>query len=94
VDKDTYLQTTESMQSDYTLVMPFLVKALLDNRKRYEEMVAAEGEDAVFAREPKARGYLRDRSGYRLFDRREELVGRLTGDVQSNRDWLLKSLKY
>jgi deoxyhypusine synthase len=94
VDKDTYLQTTESMQSDYTLVMPFLVKALLDNRKRYEEMVAAEGEDVVFAREPKARGYLRDRSGYRLFDRREELVGRLTGDVQSNRDWLLKSLKY
>jgi len=57
-------------------------------------MVAAEGEDAVFAREPKAPGYLRDRSGYRLFDRREELVGRLTGDVQSNRDWLLKSLKY
>jgi deoxyhypusine synthase len=94
VDKDTYLQTTESMQSDYTLVMPFLVKALLDNRKRFEDMVAAEGEEAVFAREPKARGYLRDRSGYRLFDQREELVRRLTNDVQANRDWLLKSLKY
>ena len=32
VDKDTYLQTTESMQADYSMVMPFLVKALLDNR--------------------------------------------------------------
>jgi deoxyhypusine synthase len=94
VDKETYLQTTESMQSDYTLVMPFLIKALLDNRKRYEEMVAAEGEEVVFAREPKARGYLRDRAGYRLFEQREALVGRLTADVQSNRDWLLKSLKY
>src|SRR5213592_3292867 len=39
VDKDTYLQTTESMQSDYSIVMPFLVKALLDNRARYERMV-------------------------------------------------------
>ena len=34
VDKDTYLQTTESMQADYSMVMPFLVKALLDNRAR------------------------------------------------------------
>lgn len=33
VDKDTYLQTTESMQADYSMVMPFLVKALLDNRR-------------------------------------------------------------
>jgi deoxyhypusine synthase len=30
VDKDTYLKTTESMQADYSVVMPFLVKALLD----------------------------------------------------------------
>ena len=63
VDKDTYLQTTESMQADYSMVMPFLVKALLDNRRRYAEMAAAEGEEAVFAREPHARGYLRDRGG-------------------------------
>src|SRR6185295_1619298 len=52
VDKDTYPATTESMQSDYSIVMPFLVKALLDNRKRYARMVAEEGEDAVFAKEP------------------------------------------
>ena len=94
VDKDTYLQTTESMQSDYSIVMPFLIKALLENRARYEAMVQAEGEEVVFAREPKARGYLRDRSGYRLYDRREALCDRLTADVRENRAWLLKSLTY
>jgi deoxyhypusine synthase len=94
VDKDTYLQTTESMQSDYSIVMPFLVKALLENRRRYEEMVAKEGEEAVFAREPHARGYLRDRAGYRLYEQREELVGRLNADVRENREWLRESLSY
>ena len=94
VDKDTYLQTTESMQSDYSIVMPFLIKALLDNRARYERMVGQEGEEAVFAREPKARGYLRARSGYRLFEQREELCRRLTDDVRQNREWLLESVQY
>src|SRR5262245_10242451 len=94
VDKDTYLQTTESMQADYSMVMPFLVKALLDNRRRYEESASAEGFDEVCAREPKARGYLRDREGYRLFDSRSELTARLTADVRKNREWLLKSLQY
>jgi deoxyhypusine synthase len=94
VDKDTYLQTTESMQSDYSLVMPFLVKALLDNRARYQEMAAQEGESALFAREPKARGYLRPREGYRLFEQRDELYTRLTNDVRENKTWLLESLSY
>jgi len=94
VDKDTYLQTTESMQSDYTLVMPFLVKALLENRARYAAMVDAEGEEAVFAREPKARGYLRDSGGYRLFEQRDRLTDALMADVRANREWLEQSLHY
>jgi deoxyhypusine synthase len=94
VDKDTYLQTTESMQSDYTLVMPFLVKALLENRARYAAMVDAEGEEAVFAREPKARGYLRDAGGYRLFEHRNRLTDALMADVRANREWLQQSLRY
>jgi deoxyhypusine synthase len=94
VDKDSYLQTTESMQSDYSVVMPFLVKALLDNRARYQRMVDAEGEAAVFAREPHARGYLRDRAGYRLFNSREQLRAKLTEDVRANREWLEQSLQY
>ena len=43
VDKDTYLQSTESMQADYSTVMPFIVKALLENRKRYEKHAAEIG---------------------------------------------------
>ena len=94
VDKDTYQHATESMQADYSTLMPFLVKALLDNRKRYEHMAVELGEEILFAREPKARGYLRPREGYRLYDQREELVNRLNRDVQANREWLLESIEY
>lgn len=94
VDKDTYLQTTESMQSDYSIVMPFLIKALLENRARYAAMVKERGEEAVFAEEPRARGYLRPTEGYRLFDQRGELCDRLTADVRNNREWLIESLTY
>ncbi len=94
VDKDTYMQTTESLQSDYSLVMPFIVKALLDNRARYERLAAERGEKALFKDEPKARGYLRPCEGYRLFEQREELCTRLRNDVARNGKWLTKSLAY
>ncbi len=94
VDKDTYQQATESMQADYSTVMPFLVKALLDNRKRYAHLAAEIGEEKLFASEPKARGYLRPLDGYRLFEQREELCRRLTEDVRANREWLLGTLSY
>jgi deoxyhypusine synthase len=84
VDKESYKRTTESMQCDYSIVMPFLVKALLDNRARYEREAA----------DSHAQGYLRDRAGYRLFHAREELCRRLTADVQANREWLMESLEY
>jgi deoxyhypusine synthase len=94
VDKDTYQHGTESMQADYSTVMPFLVKALLDNRRRYEWLAAEVGEEELIRREPKARGYLRPSQGYRLYEIREELVNRLTADVKTNRQWLLQSLEY
>ncbi len=94
VDKESYTKTTESMQADYSAVMPFLVKALLDNRTRYEQQAERIGEQALLEREPKARGYLRPRQGYRLFENREELCRRLTADVKQNRDWLLESVAY
>jgi deoxyhypusine synthase len=94
VDKDTYQQATESLQADYSTLMPFIVKALLDNRKRYREQADAEGIEALCAREPKARGYLRPAEGYRLFAKREQLVDKLVQDVRLNRDWLLASLEY
>ena len=94
VDKDTYQQATESMQADYSTLMPFLVKALLDNRGVYKKKAAEIGEDALFAQHPQARGYLRPTSGYRLFEQRDELCRRLTDDVRANREWLLDTLKY
>ncbi len=94
VDKDHYQQTTESMQCDYSIVLPLLVKALLDNRARYQRLAAEIGEEALFEQEPRARGYLRPREGYRLFDRRAELVEKLKAAVREQRDWLLESLEY
>src|SRR5207245_1711289 len=56
VDKDAYRQSTESMQADYSIVMPFLVKALRDNRERYAGMAERLGEEELLRREPKAPG--------------------------------------
>jgi deoxyhypusine synthase len=89
VDKNTYLKSTESMQADYSTVMPFLVKALLDNRVRYESQARALGEEALCKVDAKAKGYLRPREGYRLFEQRERLCSTLLEDVKGNRDWLL-----
>jgi deoxyhypusine synthase len=94
VDKDTYQQSTESLQADYSMLMPFVVKALLDNRGRYERMVHELGEERLFEKEPKARGYLRPLDGYRLFEHRDELCDRLREDVRANKEWLMASTEY
>lgn len=94
VDRDTYEQTTESMQADYSIIMPFLVKALLDNRARYARWAERMGEEDLFAKQPKARGYLRPREGYRLFAHREVLCQQLIDEVRKNADWLRNTLKY
>ncbi len=85
VDKDTYLQSTESMQADYSMVMPFIVKALLDNRERHMHADVTETNH---------QGYLRNRGGYRLFELRDRLVEELRNDVRENREWLLESVGY
>jgi deoxyhypusine synthase len=94
VDKDTYLQATESMQADYSTLMPFLVKALLENRKRYQERAERIGIDRLIEEDPKAKGYLRISDGYRLFEKREDLCAQLTESVRENREWLLETLRY
>lgn len=94
VDKDTYMEATESLQCDYSIVMPFIVKALLDNRAHYERRAAEVGEEHLYEHNPKARGYLRPRAGYRLFEQRDALVKTLTEAVQLNRDWLMETLTY
>jgi deoxyhypusine synthase len=94
VDKDTYQQSTESMQADYSIVMPFLVKALLENRDRYARMEEELGAGELARVAPRARGYLRPREGYRLFERRDDLCARLLDDVRNNKEWLLETLRY
>jgi deoxyhypusine synthase len=94
VDKDTYTEATESMQADYSTLMPFLVKALLDNRTRYERRAEEIGLDAAIAEDSRAAGYLRPREGYRLYEQRERLTAVLRGAIQTNRDWLLETLSY
>jgi len=94
VNRETYAQTTESLHSDYSIVMPFLVRALLENRERYATWAERMGEEELFQRHPKARGYLRPRDGYRLYERRGGLCERLLGEVKKNQEWLLDTLRY
>lgn len=94
VDRDTYQQSTESMQGDYSTVVPFLVKALLDRRKKFERLAEELGEATLFERHPEARGYLRSRDGYRLFEHREELCEKLRAGVRENGAWLKETLNY
>lgn len=94
VDKDTYTQTTESLQADYTLVMPLLTAALLDKRRRLESMRDELGDEELLRRHPEARGYLRDRRGYRLYEQRDRLVDALLADVKNNAEWLGETLRY
>ena len=84
VDEKHYRSTCESMQADYSVVMPFLAKALLEKRARFERWAEKMGREALFKKHPEARGYLRDPKGYRLYDRREELVEKLLGEVKRN----------
>lgn len=94
VDKDTYTEATESLQCDYSILMPFLVKALLDNRAYYEAKAKEVGEEHLFEHNPKARGYLRPRAGYRLYEERDRLTKKLREAVQLNRNWLMETMEY
>lgn len=82
VDKDAYRSTCESFQCDYTIVMPLLVKALLDKRDRFRRWAERMGEEELFAKHPSARGYLRSAEGYQLYDRREALIEALFEELR------------
>ncbi len=76
------------------MLMPFLVRALLDNRKRYATLALEMSTDELNEKHPHAAGYLRSNAGYRLFEQRDELCRRLNEDVRENREWLLRTLDY
>jgi deoxyhypusine synthase len=94
VDKDTYQKSTESMQGDYSMVMPIIVKALLENRARYEQLATELSPEQLAEQYPQAAGYLRTRQGYRLYEKRENLVETLRHAVAGNAEWLRASMAY
>ena len=86
VDKDEYRSTCESLSADYSIVMPFLAKALLEKRDRLAELEARLGHEELRRRHPEARGYLRPTDGYRLFERRAQLEQALHSELQAEQD--------
>jgi deoxyhypusine synthase len=94
VDKDSFRSTCESMQADYSVVMPFLAKALLSKRERFARWQERMGSEALFAKHPNARGYLRDPEGYRLYDRREDLMKELFDAVRKDAKRIAKEAAY
>jgi deoxyhypusine synthase len=83
VDKDEYRSTCVSLPADYTMVLPFLVKALLAKRTRFEELAEKLGREELAKRHPESVGYLREKEGYRLYDRREELTESLLEEIRA-----------
>ncbi len=94
VDKDSYESTCVSLQADYTMVMPFLARGLLEKRARFERWAGRMGEEALFREHPAARGYLRPAAGYRLMDRREELCRKLLEELRTHERELRAGLEY
>ncbi len=94
VDKDHHRSTCCSLPCDYSMVMPFLVKALLEKRRRLERLAAELGEGPALERHPEARGYLRDPGGYRLLEQREELMAELMEQVRAGAGALRAAASY
>jgi deoxyhypusine synthase len=94
VDKDSFRSTCESMQADYSVVMPFLVKALLGKRDRYARWMKRMGSVELFDKHPEAQGYLRDPRGYRLFEERESLMRELFDAVRKDKRRIEKEIEY
>ncbi|MFT7668160.1 MAG: deoxyhypusine synthase [Planctomycetota bacterium] len=82
VDKDQYMSTCESVPGDYSMLMPLITKALLDKRARLEKLADELGLEELALRHPEARGYLRSREGYKLYEQREQLVSELMNSVK------------
>ncbi|HIG87669.1 MAG TPA: hypothetical protein EYQ25_11545 [Planctomycetes bacterium] len=92
VDKELYTATTESLQADYSMVMPIIAKALLDKRARLEALQEELGAEELAQRHPEAPGFLRNRDGYRLMDQRAELLEDLQQELKLRSAGLLKEL--
>ncbi len=94
VDKDEYRNTCESLQADYSMVMPFLTRALLEKRERLADLETQLGFDTLCERHPEAAGYLRPREGYRLYAERERLITQLDTELKGRLPDLKSTCSY
>lgn len=94
VDKEHHTSTCESLSCDFSIVMPFLVKALLDKRDRFAALAEELGRETLLERHPEARGYLRPAVGYRLLDRRQQLFAKLEARLAGEVDRLRSECDY
>ncbi len=77
VKKEALGSTVESFQADYTTIMPLIAWALLDKRRRYLKMMEESfgySRHDFFEQHPDAWGYMRENGGFRLYDKRAELM--------------------
>lgn len=78
VSKEALVADVESLEADYTTLIPLLAWALLDKRRRLINLRDELGDDKELQRRhPEALGYIRTQGGFRLYERREELVAKL-----------------
>ena len=68
--------------------MPFLARALLEKRARFQRWADRMGLEALIEKHPAAEGYLRPDEGYRLMERREELCQGLLEEIRSRQQEL------
>ena len=94
VDATNHRSTCESLSADYSMVMPILTKALLDKRAKLAALEEELGRDALIERHPEARGYLRPRSGYRLYEARDELTSQLFDRLAPEKQRLIDASRY
>lgn len=94
VDKHEYRSTCVSLQADYTTVMPFLARALLEKRARFERWAERMGREALIEKHPAAAGYLRPTEGYALMRQREALTRALFEELGPKSQSLLASSDY
>jgi deoxyhypusine synthase len=80
-----------SIECDYTQIIPWLIRGLIEQRQRFQRMLKELGPRKLFQRHPEARGFLRQTDPPRLFDRRDELMADLMARI--SRPAHLKRLK-
>ena len=71
-----------------------VVRMRLEKRERLSRLNEELGREVLLERHPEAAGYLRDPHGYRLFERREELIARLDAELAPRVDDLYATTRY